>query len=136
MLADMEKNNLLRENPKSRRGRPSPEKKCIENLRVGHLEEEGSPGVQALGLSGNGEAHPLVADVEDGIVGAEEDVPEDPQRLATARGQVGGLDSNGTNAISLHRRATHIPSLTHGQVPEPRRPEAQTQKRASHTFCP
>ena len=100
----------MRENPKSRKRRLSPEKKHTEKLGVGDLEEEGSPGIQALSLGGNGKAHPLVANVEDGIVGPEEDVPEDPQGLATARGQVGGLDSNGTNVISLHRRVAHIHS--------------------------
>lgn len=60
------------------------------------------PGVQALSLGGRGEAHPVVANVENGIVGPEEDASEDPQGLATAGGQVGGLDPNGANAISLH----------------------------------
>lgn len=55
-----------------------------------------------LSLGGSGKAHPVVANVEDGIVGPEEDAPEDPQGLATAGGQVGGLDRNGANAISLH----------------------------------
>lgn len=36
--------------------------------RVECPEGEGSPGVQALSLGGCGEAHPVVAQVVDGIV--------------------------------------------------------------------
>ena len=65
-------------------------------------EEEGSPGLQALSLGGSGAAHPAVANVKDGVVRPEEDNPKNPQGLATAGGQVGGLDPQGTNAIFLH----------------------------------
>lgn len=44
---------------------------------LGGPEGEGSPGVQALSLDGGGKAHPVVAQVIDGVVGPEEDVPKD-----------------------------------------------------------
>lgn len=39
--------------------------------------EKGARGIQALSLGGCGKAHPVVAQVIDGVVGPEEDVPKD-----------------------------------------------------------
>lgn len=69
---------------------------------MGCREGKGDPGVQGLSLGSGGEAHPVVAQVEDGIVGPEEDVPEDPQGLAILGGHVGGLDPHHAEAVLLH----------------------------------
>lgn len=69
--------------------------------RVQGQEEEGSPRVEAASLGSSGKAHPVVAQVVDGIVGPEEDIPEDPQGLAVLGGQVGGLDSHGAVVVVL-----------------------------------
>lgn len=69
--------------------------------RVQGQEEEGSPRVEAASLGGSGKAYSVVAQVVDGIVGPEEDIPEDPQGLAVLGGQVGGLDSHGAVAVVL-----------------------------------
>lgn len=66
---------------------------------LGGPEGEGSPGVQALSLDGGGKAHPVVAQVIDGVVGPEEDVPKDPQGLAILGGHVGGLDPQHAKAV-------------------------------------
>lgn len=55
-------------------------------------------------LDGSGEAHPVIAHVEDGVVRPEEDIPEDPDGLAILRGQIGGLKAHHAVAILLFNR--------------------------------
>lgn len=60
-------------------------------------QRRGQWGPRGRSHSG-GEAHLVVAHVVDGVVGPQEDVAEDPQRLPVLGGQVGGLDPDGAVA--------------------------------------
>lgn len=56
---------------------------------------------RATRLGERSEAHPVVGHVEDGVVGPEEDISEDPQWLAILGGHVGGLESQHALAVCL-----------------------------------
>lgn len=71
-------------------------RRCSSTWRREELGR-GQRGPRGRSHSG-GEAHLVVAHVVDGVVGPQEDVAEDPQRLPVLGGQVGGLDPDGAVA--------------------------------------
>jgi hypothetical protein len=65
-------------------------------------------------LDRRGKAHPVIAHVEDSIVRPEEDIPEDPEGLATLSVQGEALQTHHAGAFLLFNRKTFTHLFTCG----------------------